>query len=144
MIRLSWLHVRPAQRRPLVSQASSMSFVWLETASALRHPSVTQERLQWVMTSSHAVTPIWRGVTCVENSSGVFISKVYDAPVSMKMVVFCVFSKCQQTLWKPNRGVEHITDDVRPILSSRNTKSTAACWDCCAGCPFIDCNNIVF
>ena len=113
MIPLSWLHLQPAQPRHLWTQgsrATSMSSVWSETASQSRPPGAGQERPQWVMTSSPTVTPISPGVTCVENSSGVFISKVYAAPVSIFNIwIFqllvspqtsVVFKKCLKTRQK--------------------------------------------
>lgn len=81
MIPSSW---RPPPRPSPTpaSPATTTSSVWLETESASRYPSVTQGRGPRGTTSSPTTTHTSPGVTCVENSSGGFSSRVCAVPVS--------------------------------------------------------------
>lgn len=81
----SWLHLLHIGPHlyTRVSQATSMWCVWLGTASASRRRGATLEMPGMAMTSNPTVTPTLRGVTFVENSSGVFTSKVYAVGVSI-------------------------------------------------------------
>lgn len=66
-----------------VSQATSMWCVWLGTASASRRRGFTPQTSWLVTISNPTVAPISRGVTFVENSSGVFTSKACAVAVSI-------------------------------------------------------------
>lgn len=85
----SWLQlllVGP-RRYARLSQATSRWCVWLGTASASRRRRFTPETPWLVTTSSPTVAPISRGVTFVENSSGVFPSKA--CAVAVSIAEFC-------------------------------------------------------
>ncbi|XP_049589320.1 ras association domain-containing protein 1 isoform X2 [Syngnathus scovelli] len=81
MIPSNW---RPLSRAPLrVRLGTSTLSGWLGTPSASRP---RPEKPVWVTTSGPTVTLISPGVTYVENSSGVFISRRYAARIAATLV----------------------------------------------------------
>lgn len=90
----SWLRpwpVRLLRPRP-TTQASSMWCVWSETASPSRLRVSRLETPRRVTSSRPTVTPTSPGVTCVESSSGAFISPVCAVPVSVRRWISDLFS----------------------------------------------------
>lgn len=115
MIQLSWLHLRPEQHRPSVSPVTSTSSVWSATTSALTCRSPTLKTWWQAMTFSPTVTPSWHGVTCAENSSGVFISKVCAVTVGTFWTKS--FSNC--VIDQNHNSVKNNADKIRPVNNKK-------------------------